>query len=89
MVRNPPAKAGDMGAIPGLGRSHTPRGNKACAAQLLSPRASSVCSAATEATTRSLRTPAREEPPLAATRESPHATTKTQHSQIAKKNKNR
>ena len=26
-VNNPPANAGDMGSIPGLGRSHMPRGN--------------------------------------------------------------
>ena len=27
VVKNPPANAGDMGSIPGLGRSHVPRGN--------------------------------------------------------------
>ena len=36
MVKNPPANAGDMGLIPGLGRSHMPRGNEAHAPQLLS-----------------------------------------------------
>ena len=28
VVKNPPAKAGDKGSIPGLGRSHMPRSNK-------------------------------------------------------------
>ena len=27
VVKNPPANAGDMGSIPGLGRSHMPRSN--------------------------------------------------------------
>ena len=27
VVKNPPAKAGDMGSIPGPGRLHMPRGN--------------------------------------------------------------
>ena len=27
VVKNPPAKAGDTGSIPGLGRSHMPRSN--------------------------------------------------------------
>ena len=27
VVKNPPADAGDMGSIPGLGRSHMPRSN--------------------------------------------------------------
>ena len=30
MVKNLPANAGDVGFIPGLGRFHTPRNNKAC-----------------------------------------------------------
>ena len=38
MVKNPPAKAGDMGSSPGLGRSHMPRSNWARAPQLLSLR---------------------------------------------------
>ena len=28
MVKNPPAHSGDMGLIPGLGRSHMPQSNK-------------------------------------------------------------
>ena len=27
MVKNPPARAGDLGSIPHLGRPHLPRGN--------------------------------------------------------------
>ena len=37
VVKNPPASAGDTGSIPGLGRSHVPRGNYAHAPQLLNP----------------------------------------------------
>ena len=33
MMMNPPAKAGDMGSIPGLGRFHMPWSNQACAPQ--------------------------------------------------------
>ena len=36
MVKNPPANAGDMGLIPGPGRSHMPWSNKAHVPQLLS-----------------------------------------------------
>ena len=36
VVKNLPAKAGDMGSIPGPGRSHTPRTNEAHAPQPLS-----------------------------------------------------
>ena len=36
VVKNPPANAGDMGSIPGLGRLHMPWGNKECAPRLLS-----------------------------------------------------
>ena len=35
-VRNPPARVGDRGLVPDLGRSHLPQGNKAHAPQLLS-----------------------------------------------------
>ena len=38
VVKNLPANAGDMGSSPGLGRSHMPWSNKACAPQLLSLR---------------------------------------------------
>ena len=83
MVKNPPAKAGDMGEIPGLGRSHMPRGNKACAPQPLSPRAESLHSAAREATTRSLRTTAREGPP-SPQREKAHIATKARTAKPSK-----
>ena len=36
VVKNPPANAGDKGSSPGLGSSHMPRSNEACAPQLLS-----------------------------------------------------
>ena len=44
MVKNVPANAGDMGLIPGLGRTHLPLSNEACELQLLSP-----CTAIAEA----------------------------------------
>ena len=34
-VKNLPANAGDRGLIPGPGKSHVPRGKKACAPHLL------------------------------------------------------
>ena len=37
VVRNPPANAGDMGSIPGQGRSHMPQSDYARVPQLLSP----------------------------------------------------
>ena len=43
VVKSSPAKAGDMGSVPGRGRSHMPSGNSACAPQLLS-----LCSRALE-----------------------------------------
>ena len=76
MVKNPPANAGDMGSSPGPGRSHMPWSNKARMPQLLS-----LSSRAREPP---LVKPAHhneEQPPLATTRESPHAATKTQCSQ--------
>ena len=39
VVKNPPANPGDMSLIPGLGRSHMPRGSSAWGPQLLSLRA--------------------------------------------------
>jgi len=35
--KNPPANAGNMGLIPGLGRFHMPRSNEAPVSQLLKP----------------------------------------------------
>ena len=49
VVENLPANAGDMGSSPGLGRSHMPRSNQACAPQLLSLRVWSLCSTTREA----------------------------------------
>ena len=67
MVKNPPANVGDMGLIPGLGRSHTPWSHQAHMPQLLSPHATRETTAM-----RSLSI---------VTRESLHVATKTQHSQ--------
>ena len=81
VVENPPANAGDTGSSPGLGRSHMPRSNWARESQLLSLRVWSLCSATRG---RNSERPAHRDeewPPLAATGESPHTETKTQHSQ--------
>ena len=51
MVENLPANAGDAGSSPGLGRSHMPRSNWACAPQLLSLRVWSLCPTTREAAT--------------------------------------
>ena len=37
MVKNLPANSGDMGSVPGSGRSHMPRSNEACIPPLLKP----------------------------------------------------
>ena len=81
VVENLPADAGDTGSSPGLGGSHMSRSDCACEPQLLSLRIWSLCSATREAAI--VKRPARHDgewPPLAATRESPHTETKTQHS---------
>ena len=49
MVENLPAKAGDTGSSPGLGRSHMPWSNWAREPQLMSLRIWSLCSATREA----------------------------------------
>ena len=80
LVENLPANAGDTGSSPGLGRSHMQRSDYAREPQLLSLRVWSLCSATREAEiVRDLRPAHRDEewPPLAATRESPQAETKT------------
>ena len=64
MVKNPLANAVDTGLIPGPGRAHMPRGNSACASQLLKP----VCLARETTAVRSLST---------VTKNSPCATVKT------------
>ena len=59
MVEKLPAKAGDTGSSPGLGRSHMPWSNYAREPQLLSLHVWSLCSATREAATaivRGLRT---------------------------------
>ena len=65
MVENLPAKAGDTGSSPGLGRSHMLRSNWAREPQLLSLRVWSLCSAAREAAiVRGLRTAMKSGPHL-------------------------
>ena len=70
MVKNPPAKAGDMGSSPGQGRSHMPRSNEARAPQLLSlrsrahePQLLRPCATTTEARAPRAHTPQQEKPP--------------------------
>ena len=48
VVENLPAKAGDTGSSPGLGRSHMPQSDYAREPQLLSLRVWSLCSATRE-----------------------------------------
>ena len=80
VVKNPPANAGDTGAVPDPGRSHMPQGNWAHEPQL-----GSLCSRAQEpqllmptvhpptrkaTAMRSPHTTTRDQPPLTQTRES-------------------
>ena len=37
VVKNPPANAGDLGSVPGLGRFHMPQGSQAHARPLRKP----------------------------------------------------
>ena len=57
VAKNPPAKAGDTGSSPSLGRSHMSWSNEARAPQLVSP-----CAAAIEACTPRARAPQQENP---------------------------
>ena len=49
VVKNPPANAGDMDLIPGLGRFHVPQGHWARERQVLKPEHLEPCSAPREA----------------------------------------
>ena len=69
VVENPPAKAGDTGSSPGLGRSHMPRSDCAREPQLLSlrsrahePQLLSPCATTTEARVPTARAPQQEKP---------------------------
>ena len=78
-----PANAGDMGSIPGLGSSHMLRSNSACMPPLLKPE--HLESVLLNKGSHHKEKPGhrnQEEPWLVASRESPHAATKTLHSQI-------
>ena len=82
MVKNSSANAGDMGSVPGLGRSLTP-GNKEHAPQpvKLVRSTARVPQLAVTTMRRPCTTPKEQQPPLTTTRESPPSTKKTQHSQ--------
>ena len=86
MVKNPPANAGDTGSSPGLGRSHMPWSNEAHVPQLLSLRSRAretqlLKTARLKPVLHNKRSHRNEkpthrneeQPPLAATRESPCA----------------
>ena len=60
VVNNLPAKAGDLGSIPGPRSFHMPQSNKACAPQLLSPCALDPCSTREVTTVRSPYTATRD-----------------------------
>ena len=68
VVGSLPASAGDIGSIPGLGRSHMLQGSWACVPQLLSWHA-----ATTEACLPRARALQQEKPPSATTTEGPHS----------------
>ena len=93
VVKNPPANAGDTGSIPGLGRSHMPWSNSAHEPQLLKPTCLELVLLNKRSHGNEKPTYRNEEqPPLATTRESPHAAMKTQQSQkffLIKKIKNK
>ena len=80
VVENLPANAGDAGSSPGLGGSHMPRSNSAREPQLLTLRDWSLCSVTRGHDSERPVHRDEESPPLAATGESPHTETKTQHS---------
>ena len=83
MVKIPPANSGDTGSIPGQGRFYTPRGNHVCKLQLLKP----AHPGASEATAkRNVHSATREQPPLAATRESRKLVHSTEDSVLPKVN---
>ena len=77
MVENPPSNAGDSGSILGQG-TQSPH------AVFHIPHSISPHRATTEPTRSGARSPQQEKPLQAATRESLHAETKTQHSQNKK-----
>ena len=82
VVENLPAKAGDTGSSPGLGKSRMLRSNWAREPQLLSLRFWNQCSATREAAiVRSLRTVMKSGPHLPQLEKSPRTETKTQRSQ--------
>ena len=88
MVKNPPANAGDMGSSPGLEYPTCRRATKpmchnywACALEPVNHNYWSPCATTIEACAPRGHAPQQDKPPLTATRESPHAATKTQCNQ--------
>ena len=61
VIKTLPAKAGDMGSIPGLGRFHIPWGSEACEPQLLSLHVATSEAHAPRACTLQLEKPLRRE----------------------------
>ena len=90
VVKNLSANAGDTGLIPGPGRSHKLRSNFwACTLETESYNYWSLCALGPMCHKRNHHNEKpmdhnEQRPPLASTRESPHAAMKTQHSQKCK-----
>ena len=85
MVKNLPATAGDPGLICGLGSSHMPQSNMHHAPQLLKPKCPSACAPQEKPPQWGACAPRLESRPCSPhLEESPHAATKTQHSQNLK-----
>ena len=70
VVKNPPAKAGDTGSIPDLGRHHVPWSNYV-RAQLLQPMSLEPVFPSQSSHHREFSTETREQPPRPTTREKP------------------
>jgi len=82
VVKKLPVNAGDMGSIPGPGRSHMPLGNQALVMELLKPvrLEPRICNRRSHRNEEPKHR-SEEQPALSTTRECPRAATKTQHSQ--------
>ena len=79
VVENHPASSLHKASISGPGRSHLPQSNEAREPQLLKPSGPRACAPKQEKQLqRDAHTPARQQPPLAASRENLWAAVKTQ-----------
>ena len=82
VVENPAAHTGNTGLIPGLGRSHRPRGSQAGAPQLLEPTCPRARALRREKTPqREARTPRRRAAPAGCSSRKPCSAARTQSSQ--------